>query len=489
MSEGTNHARVLVVDDDATALYGLRTALESLGYDVVCAQTAAEGIRLGQTGEFDVVLTDWQMPGADGLDLIKALHPAQPGLPIILVTGHHVTDTVIKATQLGAYDYLPKPAGMTYGCILKPPDMDELRILVEKAVASRRAQEQVELVQTADGQQQLIVGSGGAMRQVYINIGRVAAKPATVLVRGETGTGKELVARAIHQHSERSKSPFVIVNCVAIAETLLEKELFGSEPGAFTSAQGRSVGKFEQADHGTLFLDEIGDISLAMQAKLLRVLEEKRIQRLGGSEVISLDVRVIAATHANLEKAVEERRFRPDLYYRLNDAVIRVPSLRERRDDIPALVASFLLNHPQSTQLKPVVLPEALEFLKHCDWPGNVRELKNVIYKATLEAHGYPIDVVLLQKVMKETRPGEPAPDLNLKTCISSLLLEASHGRKSDVRAAAHEWAEKELYTQAWSLADGDQSKLAKWLGVSRPTVRQKLTLFGLRESSATEVK
>jgi len=476
MNEETKQARVLVIDDEASALHGLRTALQSLGYEVVGAQTAAEGIRLGQTGEFDVVLTDWHMPGLNGLDLIKALHPAQPGLPIILITGDSQTETVIKATQLGAYDYL-----------IKPPDMDELRILLEKAVAAKRAQAKVKLVQTEGGQEELIVGRTGAMRQVYMDIGRVAATPATVLIRGETGTGKELVARAIHQHSGRSKGPFVIVNCVAIAETLLEKELFGSEAGAFTGAQGTSIGKFEQAHHGTLFLDEIGDISLPMQSKLLRVLEEKRIQRLGGNEVITLDVRVLAATHANLEQAVEERRFRPDLYYRLNDAVIRVPSLRERRHDIPALVMSFLLKHPRSAQLKPVILSEALGFLEHCDWPGNVRELKNVVYKAAMEAHGYPIDVPMLQKVIKEGRPGEPAPNQNLKTCVSSLLTQASHGRQGDVRAAIHQWAEEELYTQAWALAQGDQTKLARWLGVSRPTVRQKLTSFGLRETPAKE--
>jgi DNA-binding NtrC family response regulator len=489
MSEENNKARVLVIDDDASALYGLRTALESLGYEVMAAQTAAEGIRLGQTGQFDVVLTDWQMPDLDGLDLIKALHAARPGLPIILITGHHLTETVIEATRLGAYDYVPKPKGMAYGCLLKPPDMDELRILLEKAVASKRAQEQVEVVQTEEGPEELIVGRTPAMRQVYMDIGRVAAKPATVLVRGETGTGKELVARAIYQHSERSKGPFVIVNCVAIAETLLEKELFGSEAGAFTGAQGRLIGKFEQAHHGTLFLDEIGDISPAMQAKLLRVLEEKRIQRLGGHEVITLDVRVITATHANLEKAVEDRRFRPDLYYRLNDAVIRVPSLRERRDDIPALVASFLLNHPRSAQLKPVVTDEAMEFLKHCDWPGNVRELKNVVYKAVMEAHGYPIDIPMLRKVMKESRLGEPGTQQKLEAHVSSLLVKASQGRQNDVRAAVHEWAERELYTQAWTLAGGDQTRLAKWLGVSRPTVRQKLKTFGLREPTAAEAE
>jgi len=478
MNEKASQARVLIIDDDASALYGLRTALESLGYDVVGAQSAEEGIRLGQQEQFDAVVTDWQMEGLDGMDLIKALHAERPGLPIILITGHHLTETVIKATSLGAYDYL-----------LKPPDPDELRSLIEKAVASKRAQEQVELVQTEDGPQELIVGRTGAMRQVFMEIGRVAAKPATVLVRGETGTGKELVARAIHQHSERSKGPFVIVNCVAIAETLLEKELFGSEAGAFTGAQSTSIGKFEQANHGTLFLDEIGDISLAMQAKLLRVLEEKRIQRLGGQAVIALDVRVITATHSNLENAVRDRRFRPDLYYRLNDAVIRVPSLWERRDDIPALVASFLLKHAKLAQVKPVVMPEAVEFLKHCDWPGNVRELKNVVYKAALEAHGYPIDVALLQKVTKESHPGEPEPNQSLNACVSAWLAEAKLGQKDNIRAIVRTWAEKELYSQAWTLAEGDQTKLAGWLGVSRPTVREKLTLFGLRKPPATEGK
>ena len=205
--------------------------------------------------------------------------------------------------------------------------------------------------------------------------------------------------------------------------------------------------------------------------------------------MIALDVRVITATHSNLEKAVRDRRFRPDLYYRLNDAVIRVPSLWERRDDIPALVASFLLKHAKSAQVKPVVMPEAVEFLKHCDWPGNVRELKNVVYKAALEARGYPIDVALLQKVMKESHPGEPEPNQSLNACVSAWLAQAKLGQQDNIRAIVRTWAEKELYSQAWTLAEGDQTKLAGWLGVSRPTVREKLTLFGLRKPPSTEGK
>jgi len=327
-----------------------------------------------------------------------------------------------------------------------------------------------------------MVGRGRAMQKVYKDIGRVAAKPVTVLIRGETGTGKESVARALHQYSDRSHQAFVAVNCAAIPETLLESELFGHEQGAFTGAQARRIGRFEQAKKGTIFLDEIGDMNLSIQAKLLRVLQEKTIQRVGGKEMFAVDVRVLAATHRNLEQAVEEKQFRADLYYRLNDAVIRLPPLRERREDIPDLVRYFLRScgAPQSST-EPEIKADALRLLKYHSWPGNVRELKNVIHKAMMLARGFTIDSELIRRVLGETSLAPQESKRPLQAYVSELLEGAETGALSNIEAALTEWTERELYEQAVKLAEGDQTKIAKWLGVSRPTVRERLTRYGLQ--------
>src|SRR5262249_29938413 len=265
--------------------------------------------------------------GLGGLELVRELHASKPRLPIILMTAHGTTDTAIEATKSGAYDYL-----------LKPFEMPELIELAEKAVASSRLMtEPVELGEAGSSHDALI-GNSRAMQGIYKEIGRIASKPVNVLIRGETGTGKELIARAIYQHSERAQAPFIAINCAAIPETLLESELFGHERGAFTGAETLRIGRFEQADHGTIFLDEIGDMTPGTQIKLLRVLQEKCLQRLGGKETIPVDVRVLAATHRDLEQAIKDRQFREDLYYRLSVVVISLPPLRDRKEDIPELV-------------------------------------------------------------------------------------------------------------------------------------------------------
>src|SRR5438105_5037908 len=267
-----------------------------------------------------------KLPGMNGLELVRELHGAHPRLPIILITAHGTTETAIEATKSGAYDYL-----------LKPFDMPEFIELVEKALASRRLMnETIELGESTMGAGALI-GNCRAMQSIYKEIGRIASKPVNVLIRGETGTGKELIARAIYQHSDRAKAPFIAINCAAIPETLLESELFGHERGAFTGADLRRIGRFEQADHGTIFLDEIGDMTPGTQVKLMRVLQERSLQRLGGKDTIKVDVRVIAATHHNLEAAIREKQFREDLYYRLSVVVITLPPLRQRKEDLPHL--------------------------------------------------------------------------------------------------------------------------------------------------------
>jgi DNA-binding NtrC family response regulator len=309
-----------------------------------------------------------------------------------------------------------------------------------------------------------------------------------VLIRGQTGTGKELVARAIYQHSPRADQPFIEVNCAAIPENLLESELFGHEAGAFTDAKVRRIGRFEQADHGTIFLDEIGDMSLNTQTKLLRVLQDKRFHRLGGKEIIEVDVRVIAATHRDLELAIKEKQFREDLYYRLNGAVIHLPLLRERREDIPELVRYFIQRHGgELGPIKPSMpTAEAIAYLQQQPWPGNVRQLSNVVRRALLAATGYPIYCDLVRQVLQQAAPPQAAADQTIAGCVAELLAKARQGEMENVHAVLIETVERQLYAQALGLADGDQTKAAGWLGVSRPTMREKLIRYGLHPGRET---
>jgi DNA-binding NtrC family response regulator len=333
----------------------------------------------------------------------------------------------------------------------------------------------------ATSSREAIIGKSRVMRTVYKEIGRVAGMPVTVLIQGETGTGKELVARAIHQHSDRATRAFVTVNCAAIPENLLESELFGHEAGAFTGAKGRHIGRFEQANTGTIFLDEIGDMSLTTQVKLLRVLQEKTITRVGGKDTIPVDVRILAATHRNLEEAIEAKEFRLDLFHRLNVAVIFLPSLTQRREDVLDLVNYFLTRYSAEFNLeRPSIAADAIEFLQQQNWPGNVRELENVVRKALIASRGYPINLEHLRAVL--TRPALPRPagDQKLADYVAELLAQAQLGEAGNVSEILTEAVERELYGQAIRLANGDQTKAARWLGVSRPTMREKLTRYGL---------
>jgi DNA-binding NtrC family response regulator len=475
MKKNNPRGRILVIEDDTNVAEVLERLLEE-DYAVETAATAEEGIARAQATVFDVVLTDLLMPGISGLEVITTLHPANPHLPIILMTGHHTTDTAIEAIKLGAYDYVLKPIS----------DVKEFLALIGKAVATRALTSKPVALGENTLAEDAIIGRSHAMQNVYKEIGRVAAKPVTVLIRGETGTGKELVARALYQHSDRVARPFVIVNCVAIPETLLESELFGHEQGAFTGAQSRRIGKFEQANKGTIFLDEIGDMGMGTQVKLLRVLQEKTIQRVGGKETINVDVRVIAATHRELEQAVGEKNFREDLYYRLNDAVIRLPSLRERREDIPDLVTYFLHRHGAELGVTKPIKPDdkVLRFLQYRSWPGNVRELKNVVHKALVLAHGYPLDLAIIQGAVEQASLPQPEIKPTLYGYVADLLEAADREAGTNVEASVTEWFERELYGQAIRLAEGDQTKVAKWLGVSRPTVRERLIRYGLHPTS-----
>jgi len=317
------------------------------------------------------------------------------------------------------------------------------------------------------------------MQDLFKAIGRAAATETTVLIRGETGTGKELVARALYSHSARSGQPLIVVNCAALPENLIESELFGHEPGAFTDANARRIGRFEQADRGTIFLDEIGDLGLPLQQKLLRVLQEKTIERVGGKETIPVDARVIAATHRNLEVAVQENQFRQDLYFRLNVALIQLPALRERPEDIPDLALYFLQKHgAELGSTSPIITPEAIEWLQPQPWPGNVRQLRNVVRKALLLSRGYAIG---LEVAREAYAPHRPAVDQTFAEYVKELLARARNGELDHVQDTISEMVDRELYAQAIHRAGGDQSKAARLLGVSRPTMLDKLTKIGLR--------
>jgi nitrogen regulation protein NR(I) len=470
-------AVILLVEDDSSLAESLRRVVEDEGHEVLLASRGEQGFAMATSQRCDIVLTDLKLPGLSGLDLVKRLHTAKPRLPIILMTAHGTTEVAIEATRHGAYDY-----------ILKPFEMPDLLETIDKALASSRLTAQaVEIGKVVPGRD-AIIGNSRAMQEIYKEIGRVAAKPVTVLIRGDTGTGKELVARAICQHSDRSDQPFIAVNCAAIPETLLESELFGHEKGAFTGAEARRIGRFEQAQGGTIFLDEIGDMSLNTQVKLLRVLQEGCIQRVGGRETVPLDVRVIAATHRDLEAAVSDGGFREDLFYRLNVVTLVVPPLAKRREDVPELTRYFVGRYAADFGIQnPSVHPDAIEFLSSQPWPGNVRELENVIRKALLRARGYTVGLAEVRDALGDSRP-KPAGDVaSLTKYIGELLSAAARGEIESAQTPLVETVERELYAQAIALAHGNQAKAARWIGVSRLTMREKLTHFGLHPNQGQD--
>jgi nitrogen regulation protein NR(I) len=463
-------AKILLVEDDSAIVTTLRRILTDEGYEVAIEKTGDAGLACAKQNSFDAVITDLKLPGLSGLDLVRELHAARPRLPILMMTAHGTTETAIEATQFGAYDYL-----------LKPFEMPEMLKLVEQAVAASRLMSEPVQIGAKNSALNAIVGNSRAMQSVYKEIGRIAAKPVSVLIRGETGTGKELIARAIYQHSDRVSLPFVAINCAAIPETLLESELFGHERGAFTSAESRRIGRFEQADHGTIFLDEIGDMTPGTQVKLMRVLQEKCIQRLGSKETIPVDVRVIAATHRDLEAAIKQNQFREDLFYRISVVVINLPPLRERKEDIPELVNFFLQKYAlEFTVENPSIHPEAVEFLQAQPWPGNVRELENATRKMLLLAQGYTISIEHVRAALARINLPVAAAEKSLQACAEDLIAAAQRGELTDAHARLRETAERVLISRALELSRGNQSKAARWLGISRITLREKINQFGL---------
>jgi len=378
-------AHLLIVDDDANTLASLARAFRLAGHEATVCDNAGRALELVKSQSFDMMLSDVVMPGKDGLSLLQDLRNLGVPLPVVMISGQANIEMAVRATRLGAVDFLEKPLST-----------DKLLLTVDNVLKLKRLEDENRELRQRVGKHE-IVHSGEAMRRVMAQVDRVAASETRVCILGDTGTGKELIARALHQRSGRRDGPFVTLNCAAVPGELIESELFGHEKGSFTGAASRHLGKFEQASHGTLFLDEIGDMPLAMQAKLLRVLEERQVERVGGDRSIPVDVRVVVATHRNLDELVKKGIFRQDLYHRIYVFPLLLPALRDRVDDIPGLVAHFAGQVAEQNGWKPKPFdPAAIRELQRYQWPGNVRELRNVVERLLLLADG-PVDVAAVR--------------------------------------------------------------------------------------------
>jgi len=464
---------LLIVDDELSILHAFRRAMQEPDISVLTAGSATEGLALVQQGRPDVVILDINLPDGSGLEAFRRIRQIDARIPVIFITGHGTTDTAIEAMKLGAYDYL-----------LKPLELPELRDKLARAFEISRLMHVPAVLPAeaaAPGLSDVLVGRCPAMQEVYKAIGRVASQDVIVLLQGESGTGKELVARALYQHSRRAAGPFLAINCAAIPEPLLESELFGHEKGAFTGAERKRIGKFEQVSGGTLFLDEIGDITPLTQTKLLRVIQEQRFERVGGNETIQTDVRLIAATNHDLEDLVPSGRFRGDLYYRLSVFTIRLPPLRERGEDIPLLIDHFVKNfsHELSKDVHTVA-PEAVEILRRYAWPGNVRELQSVLKQALLHATG----PVLVPDFLPASVRRAEAADSNAGGATlpdwDRFVGERLEVGSNDLYAEALTLMERRLLTAVLRHTGGNQLQAAKILGITRGSLRNKIRALGI---------
>src|SRR5437660_1733812 len=474
------NARILVADDEDSLRWVLEKGLRQAGYEVIAVKDGTTALHAFEAEPFDVVFLDVRMPGVDGLTALARLREMRADACVVVITAHGTMDTAIQAMQRGAYDYLAKPF-----------DLDEALLLTERALTARRLTQEV--MRLKSGLQEVwefgaIIGRHPRMQDVYKTIGRVAASDVTVLLRGESGTGKELVASAIHHYSRRAGRPFVAVSCAAIPATLLESEMFGHERGAFTDAKERRLGKFELAQGGTLYLDEIGDMPVELQTKLLRALQERTIERVGGHETIRVDVRVIAATNRDLDAAMREGTFREDLYYRLNVVTLNLPPLRERRRDVPLLVEHFLAKHAEELGDRGVA-PEALDRLVGYDWPGNVRELENVVQRAMVMATA---GVILPEHlpIGPVSAAASVAVDATLEEIIERKLMECVRGLRERSSANLYDLVvglvEKPLLRALLRETSGNQVRAAQILGINRNTLRKKLTEHGIDPDAIT---
>ena len=470
---------LLIVDDERNVLYSLEKCLRADDLRIISAQTAKAGVDAVRSQQPDVVICDVRLPDMSGLDAFQQMREIDPRLPVIIITAHATTETAIEAMKRGAFDYL-----------LKPYDLTEMRQVVAKALELSRLRRVPAIFDQSpttvlDGHAvDRIVGNSRSMQEVYKEIGRVAPQDVNVLILGESGTGKELVARAIYQHSARVNMPFLAINCAAIPETLLESELFGHEKGAFTSADRRRMGKFEQAHGGTLFLDEIGDMSLPTQAKVLRVLQDGRFERVGGNETIHADVRIIAATNHQLEDAITNHQFREDLFYRLNTFTIRLPALRDRHEDLPKLIEHFISRFSADLNKNVQgVAPECMQRLQHHSWPGNVRELQSAIKYAIVRSTS---EILTLDCLPASLNPDAPPREVAEGTRttdqqeLRTLIREYIRMGKPALNEAVHAEVDRVLYEEVLAHVDGHQTQAAELLGISRTTFRTHLQSLGL---------
>ncbi len=473
-------SRILIIDDDDALRKSFHKLLTEEGYEIESAASGEAGLSSIRKTMPDLVIADMRLPGMNGLEIFKAVHAIEPRLPVIIMTAYGTTETAIEATKMGAFDYILKP--------FEIPDM--LSVITQALEAGRFMRSPVDMDPSPDKTfREAIIGRSSAMQEVYKSIGRAAPTDATVLIRGESGTGKELVARAVYQHSLRSDKPFLVINCVAIPETLLESELFGYEKGAFTGASRRRVGKIEQAHGGTIFLDEIGDMPFSLQSKILRLLQEKSIERLGGRDPIATDVRIIAATNRDLEASIAEGRFREDLYYRLKVVTIWLPPLSKRGGDIPLLSEYFLSRYSSESGMdNPGMTKEAKSLLNSYSWPGNVRELANVIRKALIFNRGAPLsNDDILQAISEKNHlhsDNGSDDDTALRQMIRRDLSRYPHENKFD--ACMDRFAEI-LISEALNMTGGNRSKASKLLGLSRPTLHSKIEKYRLKMETSVK--
>lgn len=475
-----NRPRLLVVDDEPSIQHAFSRAFRDLDVEISTAGSAAGAVEQLSSQSPDVVILDVHLPDASGLETYHRLRELDHRVPVIMITGHGTTDLAIAAISEGAFEYL-----------LKPLDLTELRSVVDRSIrASQLMREPTSLLDEVPIKESgnALIGRCPAMQEVYKAIGRVARQDVTVLIRGESGTGKELVARALYQHSKRADKPFMAINCAAIPDNLLESELFGHEKGAFTGAERKHIGRFEQCHGGTIFLDEIGEMSPLTQAKILRLIQEQRFERVGGSTTIQTDVRVISATNADLEALSEDGRFRKDLYFRLNVYSILLPPLRERGGDLRLLIEYYMRRLGEELNLyDPQIDQEALERLDTYTWPGNVRELQSVLKQSLLQANGS----VLLPDFLPEAVQLRPQP-------LASHSLEAPGGASTDwdqfvssriatasedLYAESVELMEREVLIRVLRHTEGNQVQAAKILGITRGSLRNKIRSLNIEIS------
>ena len=483
---------LLVIDDEPNIVYSFKSTLASVELNVISASTARDGIELIKTRRPDVVMLDVRLPDLSGLQAYERIRAIDERMPVIVMTAFAKTETAIEAMRLGAFEYL-----------VKPVDLRRLKDVVSKALEVSRLNRVPALLETEETDNLAadhIVGNSPAMQDVYKGIGRIAPQDSTVLILGESGTGKELVARAIYYYSQRNQKPFLAINCAALPESLLESELFGHERGAFTGADQRRIGKFEQVNGGTIFLDEIGDMSPATQAKALRLLQEQQFERIGGNVTVKTDVRIITATNRDLNQLVAEGRFRQDLLYRLNGFTIQLPPLRERREDIPILTEHFLKLYNRELNKSVVgVSAEVMHILQSHDWPGNVREFQSAIKYAMIQATGaaitpdclpqscQPIANPATHEIAAATEGEDESHALrSTKFDLIGFVRQMLTEDRPDLYRVITQEIDHQILREVMAYCNGSQLQAAEKLGISRMTLRSKLRAIGMIQEKGT---